>query len=145
MRVFQHLRRAIDLPRRHALAIHQLEDLARRPARGPAPDQFVEFLLVRAARLVAVVTRIGGEFCAAHRLAQAPEYRVLVRGDQHQAIPGRVDIGRRDIRQDRAGTLADVAGLVVFRDQRFHHAKHGLIDCRVNHLAAAGTLAVIEG
>ena len=96
--------------------------------RRPGRDVLVELLLVRAARLVAHVTRIVGERRIAHRLAQAAEHRVLVGGDQHQAVARRIDVRRRDVRQDRAGALADVAGLVVLGDERLHHAEHGLVD-----------------
>ncbi len=40
--------------------------------------------------------------------------------------------------------FADEAGLVVFGDQRFHHREHSLVDRRIDDLAPAGLLAVMQ-
>ena len=78
-------------------------------------------------------------------VAQPREHRVLVGADHHDAIAGRIDIRWRDARQDGAAALAHVAQLVVFRDQRLHHVEHGLIDGRIDHLADAACVAVMQG
>ena len=79
-------------------------------------------------------------------LGETAEYRVLVGRNQDQfAVAGRVDIGGRDVWQDRTLTLAYIAGLVVFGYQRFHHIKNSFINGRVNNLALAGAFAVVQG
>ena len=65
------------------------------------PISVVELLLVRAARLVAVVTGVVGKRRLLHRLAEPAEHRVLVGGDQHEAVARRIDVRRGDVRQDR--------------------------------------------
>jgi len=100
---------------------------------------------VRATRAVRRVLRVRREVGLPHRLGEAGEDGVLVRRDQHHAIRGPVDVRRRDVRQDRAGALADVARLVVLGHERLHHVEHRLVDRRVDHLAAAGLVAVVQG
>ena len=61
------------------------------------------FLLVRAARLViARSARSLGQIAAiCIAVAQPRKHRVLVGADHHDAIARRIDIRRRDSRQDR--------------------------------------------
>ena len=107
-------------------------------------DELVELALVRAARLVIAIARIPGELRRLHGLAQAREHRVLVGADHHDAIARRIDIRRRDSRQDRAAAFAHVTELVELGDQRLHHVEHRLVDGRVDHLAGAGAFAVMQ-
>ena len=57
---------------------------------------------------------------------------------------GRVHIGRCDVRQDRAGPLPLVAGDLPLGHQALHHRQHGLVDGRVDHLAAPGPLPFLQ-
>ena len=67
-------------------------------------------------------------------------------GDQHElAVGGRVHVGGGDVGQDRPGPLAGVPGHLVLGDQRLHHGQHRLVDGRVDHLAAAGAGAGVQG
>ena len=52
VRIVEHVGRAIYEPRRHAVLLQQLQQLARAERRRPLRDDLVEFLLVGAAGLV---------------------------------------------------------------------------------------------
>ena len=80
----------------------------------------------------------------ADRLAEAGKDGVLIGGDDHHAVGAGIDVRRGDVRQDRAGALAGIAFELVFRDEGFHHREHGLVDGRVDHLAFAGLLPVVQ-
>ncbi len=113
---------------------------------GPVRNYVVEFLLHGPARGVRGIALVFGQFRLAHRFGEAAEHGVLVGRNQDQlTVAGRVDIGGRDVWQDRTLTLAYIAGLVVFRDQRFHHIQNSFINGRVNNLALAGAFAMVQG
>ena len=145
MGVRQHVRRAVDVAVGDAVRVEPLDQRRRLQRRGPGGDAVVEPGLVVAARGVGGVARIACQSGLAHGLGETAEHAVLVGADQHHlALFRRVDVGRRDHRQDRAGALAHIAADIVFGDQAFHHREHRLVDRAVDHLAAAGALAVVD-
>jgi hypothetical protein len=144
MRILEHVRGPVDEACRHTVLVHRLQHLARVQGLGPSLDESVEQLLVAATRLVVHEARVFRPFALAHRVAEATEHRVLVGGDEHEAVARLVDVGGGDVRQDRTGAFTDVAGLVVFGDQRLHHGEHSLVERGVHHLSTAGLLAVVQ-
>ena len=144
MRVRQHLRSAIDIAGGHAMLFAQVQQVLAGKAAGPFHDQLVQFGLMLAARDMRGIARILAQFRPAHHRRHPLPDAVLVAADQDAAVAGRIDIGRRDLRQDRAGAFADMAGDRIFRHRRFHIGEHRLVDRRVDHLPLAGLVAVLQ-
>src|ERR1700722_12767015 len=61
LRIRQHVGGAIYKSGRYAVFIHQIQDFARRFCGRPATQEFIEFLLVTATRVMAAVLRIVGK------------------------------------------------------------------------------------
>ena len=98
-----------------------------------------------AARHVVRIAPIGRKPRLPHRLGETREHRVLVGAHHdHLAVRGRIDVGRRGLGQDRPAAFAYRAALGVLGHCRLHHGKDGLVDRRVDHLALAAVLAIVQ-
>jgi hypothetical protein len=122
-----------------------VEQLACAKRGGPLRDCRVELLLIRATGLVVAIARILRQLRPFHGDSEPREHRVLIGADHHDALARRVDVRRRDARQDGPAALTHMSELVVLRDQGFHHAEHRLVDGGVHHLAGAGAVPMMQG
>ena len=100
VRIGQHLGPAINPPGRNRVRDHQGFKFGHGHARSPLCDQRVQLSLPLAARDVRGIVRVGGQLGLVHGGAQPREYRVAIAADHVLAVLARIDVARRDTRQD---------------------------------------------
>ena len=146
--VLEDVRDAVDRPARDPRLVEGAVDLARVVLRGPLADDRVDRLLVLATRKVGREARVVRQLGPAHRVAEAPEDGVLVRGDDDpHVVAGLEDVRRSDALQPGAGRLADDAEPVVLRNGALEKGERRLHQRDVDDLTAAVAaerVAVVE-
>ena len=112
--------------------------------RRPVGDQLVKLAGVGAARAVRRVPHVVSELRLAHHGCQPAEHRILVRGDEHRPVRGRVSVARRHVGQDGPGPLPLIARDLPLGQQRLHQREHCLVQGRVHNLPSSGSLPCVQ-
>ena len=88
---------------------------------------------------------ISGELGPLHGVGHTCPYGVLI-GSDHQpdTIFGGIDIRGRNFGQERSRPFADIIADIVFGHYVFHHVENGFVDRRVNHLAFACQMNLMQ-
>ena len=128
----------VDRPADHAGLVEHRSISAAVVAAGPLGDDALDLLLVLAAREVGREPRRLRELRPAHRLAEAAEDLVGVRGDHDPLAVARLeDVRGRDALQPGPAGAADDPEPVVLGNHALEQREAGLHQRDVDHLAAA--------